>query len=346
MKGEKVLVTGGAGSIGSEIVQKALSKGAEEVIIFDVDEIRLFALSKMINDERLKYFVVDVRNSRSIERAFNQIGKITVIFHTAAMKHVVVCEENPIEAVLTNIIGTQNVVDTALKWDVPTSVLISTDKAVDPINVMGATKFIAEKIFLTMAQKCVGQNFSIVRFGNVANSRGSVIPILIESLLRKKEIVITNPDVTRFIMRIKDAVELIFKPLDISVGGEIFVLKMPAFKLGDLADVMTNYVAPHVGIKSKEACIKITGLVRGEKIHEKLFRKDELENVVDLGDFYAIIDPKTFPKHKKYLAYPNATNVVTSSQQASIISPSKLKDSISEYLSTIDLQESSEDALV
>ena len=346
MKGEKVLITGGAGSIGSEIVKKALSEGTEEVIIFDIDEIRLFELSKMINDERLKCFVVDVRNFRSVQRAFNQIGKINVIFHTAAMKHVIVCEENPIEAASTNIIGTQNVVDAALRWDVPTSVLISTDKAVDPINVMGATKFIAEKIFLAMAQKCVDQNFSIVRFGNVANSRGSVVPILTESLLRKKEIVITNSDVTRFMMRIQDAVALIFKSSEISVGGEIFVLKMQAFKLGDLADVMINYVAPRLGINPKEACIKTMGLIRGEKLHEKLFRRDELDKVVDLGGFYAIIDPKTFPKHKKYLAYPNATKIVTSSQQAPRMLPPKLKDLISEYLSTLDSKEFPKDALV
>lgn len=337
MKGEKVLVTGGAGSIGSEIVKKALSKGAEEVIIFDVDEIRLFELSKMINDERLKYFVVDVRNSRSVERAFIQIGKMNIIFHTAAMKHVVVCEENPIEATLTNIIGTQNVVDAALKWGVPTSVLISTDKAVDPVNVMGATKFIAERIFLRTAEKCADHTFLIVRFGNVANSRGSVMPILTESLQHKKKIVITDPHVTRFIMRIQDAVELIFKSLDISVGGEIFVLKMPAFKLGDLADVMVNYAAPHMGIASEETRVKTIGLVSGEKMHERLFEEDELNRVIDLGDFYAIINPKTFPKHKKYLAYPKATNITVSSQQAPRISPSRLKNLVFEYLAKISV---------
>lgn len=342
MKGAKVLVTGGAGSIGSEIVKKALSKGAEEVTIFDVDEIRLFELSKIINNEHLKYFVVDLRDSRSVERAFNQIGKINVVFHTAAMKHVVVCEENPIETTLTNIIGTQNVVDASLKWGVPTSVLISTDKAVDPTNVMGATKFIAERIFLKTAQKCVDQNFSIVRFGNVASSRGSVIPMLIESLLRKKEIVITNPDVTRFLMRIQDAVKLIFKSLDISVGGEIFVLKMPSFKLGDLADIIANYAAPHLDIEPKEVHVKTIGLAKGEKMHEKLFREDELEKVVDVGDFYAIINSKTFPKHEKYSSYPSATNISVSSQQATKISPSSLKDIVSDYLTTMVRKELNE----
>jgi len=331
MKGKKVLVTGGAGSIGSKIVKKALCKGAEEVIVFDIDEIRLFELSKMINDERLKYFVVNIRDIGSVERAFNQVRKVDVIFHAAAMKHVVVCEENPIEAVLTNIIGTQNIIDAALKWNVPTSVLISTDKVVNPINVMGATKFIAERIFLRTAEKCADQNFSVVRFGNVANSRGSVIPILTESLLRRKEIVITDPHVARFIMRVQDAVELIFKSLDTSVGGEIFVLKMPAFKLGDLADVMVNYIAPHLGIEPEKVCVKNIGLRKGEKMHEKLFSEDELERIVDLGDFYAIIDTKTFPKHKKYLLYPNV-DVVVSSQKATKISLQLLKDIIFEYL--------------
>lgn len=334
MKRKKVLVTGGAGSIGSEIVKKALSKEAEEVIIFDIDEIRLFELSKIINDERLKYFVVNIRDFKSVEKAFSRIGNVDVIFHAAAMKHVVVCEENPIEATLTNVIATQNLVDVALKWNVPVSILISTDKAVDPINVMGATKFIAERIFLKAAERRPDLNFSVVRFGNVANSRGSVIPVLIDSLLHGKEIVITDPHVTRFIMRIQDAVELIFKSFNTSVGGEIFVLKMPSFKLGDLADVIVNYIAPHLGIKPKEVCIKTIGLVKGEKKHEKLFGENEIDKVIDMGDFYTITDPKTFPKHRKYSECSKATNIVISSDQAPLVPSSELKDIVFEYLAS------------
>jgi len=313
-----------------------LSNKAEEVIVFDIDEIRLFRLNRIVNDERLKCFLVDIRDPKSIERAFNRIGNVDVLFHAAALKHVVVCEENPIEATLTNVIGTQNIVDIAVKFHVPKSILISTDKAVNPINVMGATKFIAEKIFLGSAHKYTDQSFAIVRFGNVANSRGSVIPIFIESLLRRKEIVITDPHVTRFIMRIQNAVGLTFKSLDISVGGEIFALKMQSFKLGDLADTMINHVAPHLGIAPDEIRVKTIGLVKGEKMHEELFKENESDRVMDLGDFYVIIDSKTFPKHEKYLTNPNAMNIMISSQQTPRISSSKLKKFIFDYLSTIE----------
>jgi FlaA1/EpsC-like NDP-sugar epimerase len=164
-----------------------------------------------------------------------------------------------------------------------------------------------------------------------------VIPILTESLLGKKKIIITNPDVTRFIMRTQDAVELICKSLDVLVGGEIFVLKMSSFKLGDLADVMVNFVAPHLGIEPKEVQIKTIGLVRGEKMHESLFTKSELDKMVVLDDFYAILDPETFPKHEKYSAYPKATNIGISSDQVPKVSSPELKDIVFECLAGISV---------
>ena len=294
---------------------------------------RLYQLGKTINDDRLKYCVTDIRDPYSIDRALRQIEDIDVIFHAAAMKHVVICEQNPFEASLTNIIGSQRIVDAAIKKKVPSCILISTDKAADPINVLGATKLVAEKIFLNAAKKNLDSNFSIVRFGNVANSRGSVIPVLVDSLLHKKEIAITNPDVTRFIMRIQDAVGLIFKTLEISVGGEIFVLKMKSFKLGDLANILVNYAAPQLGINPKEVRVMTTELVRGEKKHERLFAEDELNSVADLGNLFAIVDEKVFPKHKTYLR--NKLPGLISSDQALPVTKSYLREIVSDYLTAL-----------
>ncbi len=334
MKGKKVVITGGAGSIGSELVKKVLSEGAEEVAILDIDEIRMFHLSKIFNDKRLKFYVTDIRDLHSVDRALSQMDRVDVIFHTAAMKHVVVCEENPLEATLTNVIGTQNIVDIAVKNNVNSSILISTDKAADPINVLGATKLVAEKIFLAAAKKYSNQKFSVVRFGNVANSRGSVIPLLTDSLLHKKEVTITNRHVTRFIMRIEEAVDLILKSLECSIGGEIFILKMPSFELGTLADILVNCVAPQVGIPAKEITIKTTDLVRGEKLHERLFAEDEVKDIADLNEYYAIIDTSAFPNHKKYLSYRSISNII-SSENAPRISHSKLKEIVLDYLKTL-----------
>jgi UDP-N-acetylglucosamine 4,6-dehydratase len=282
--GKKILVTGGTGSIGSCIVRELLKFGVSEICVFSRDEIKQFMMRKIIGDKRLNFIVGDVREYGSLEKAF-ETSNFDIVYHAAAMKHVVICEENPIEAVKTNIFGTQNVVDLARKYGVPKLINISTDKAVSPCNVMGATKLIGERIVLNA-------NYTSVRFGNVAGSRGSVIPVLIEEMIRKRQVSITNPHVTRFIMKISDAVKLVLNATQHAKGGEIFVLKMKAFKLSDLVDVLVNYVAPKVGVRSEEIKVNVTGLVPGEKLHENIVDELEVPYLHDLGDFY-VIKPKT-----------------------------------------------------
>jgi FlaA1/EpsC-like NDP-sugar epimerase len=220
--------------------------------------------------------------------------------------------------VKTNIIGTQNVVDLAKKYGVQKLINISTDKAVNPCNVMGATKLIGERIVLNA-------NYTSVRFGNVAGSRGSVIPVLIEEMMRKRRISITSPDVTRFIMRISDAVKLVLDATLYARGGEIFVLKMKAFKLSDLVDVLINYVAPKFGIRSEEIKVNIMGILPGEKLHENIIDELEVPYLHDLGEFY-VIKPKT-----------SATNIqrerlILSSNLAEFISKDELTEIVSEYI--------------
>lgn len=299
LAGKTVLVTGGTGSIGSEIVSQALAQGASKVAVFSRDEIKHFLMKKRITDDRLQTIVGDVRNLRSVEQVFSRLD-IDIIYHAAAMKHVVMCEDFPLEAVETNVVGTQNIVDLAIKYGVSKMITISTDKAASPANVMGATKFIAQRITLNANKICKNnQAFSCVRFGNVANSRGSVVPVYVDNLLNRAPLQVTDPEVTRFVMEIADVVRLIAKATEHAQGGEVFILKMKAFKLGDLVDVIVNRIAPRLKIAKKSIEVNITGLVPGEKLHEDLISDTESPRIYELEDMYVVL-----PDNESYARYP------------------------------------------
>jgi len=322
LKGKTVLITGGTGSIGSELVKQILWYSINKVIIFSRDEIKHFLIKKEILDDRLETVVGDVRNYRSVQRIFEE-NDIDLIYHAAAMKHVVICEDFPIECVKTNIFGTQNVVDLAIKHRVPKLITISTDKSAYPVNVMGASKFIAEKITLKA-------NYSCVRFGNVACSRGSVIPVFIDNLLNKKPITITDPNVTRFIIKISDAVKLIIKATEYAKGGDIFILKMKAFRLGDLLDVILDRIAPKLDIPKEDIKVNVTGLVSGEKLHEDLINYTEFDRIYELDDMYVILrNNKDIPEYKN-IRKINLRQC--SSNSVEIISREELEEIVMEYL--------------
>jgi len=315
-EGKTILVTGGTGSIGSELVKSALSHGAGKVVIFSRDEIKHFLMKKRITDKRVHTVVGDVRDIRSVEQIFD-IFNIDIIYHAAAMKHIVMCEDFPLEAVKTNILGTQNVIDLAIKHSVPKMINISTDKAARPVNVLGTTKYIAERITLNANQICKKkQVFSCVRFGNVANSRGSVIPVYIDNLLNHKPLQVSSLEVTRFIMEISDAVDLIMKATAMAQGNEIFILKMKAFRLEDLVDVMTSRIAPRLNIPKKVVKVDVTGLVIGEKLHEDLVNPAESSQILDLKDMYVVsMDPTTTDR------YPSASKAQLLSYNSSDVTP-------------------------
>jgi len=330
LAGKTVLVTGGTGSIGSEIVEQALEQKAGKVIVFSRDEIKHFLMKKRVTDDRLQTIVGDVRNLRSVEQAFSRFN-IDIICHAAAMKHVVMCEDFPLEAVETNVMGTQNVVDLAIKYGVSKMISISTDKAAYPVNVMGATKFIAERITLD-ANKISKNNqaFSCVRFGNVASSRGSVIPTFIENLLNQRPLQVTDPEVTRFVMEIPDAVRLIIKATECARGGEIFVLRMKAFKLGDLVDVVLNGVTPKLSIVKENIKVNVTGLVLGEKLHEDLINDAESTRLYELDDMYVLL-----PDSESYARYPSIRKVSLPryrSCDVELISSEEMEEIVMKYL--------------
>ena len=335
LAGKIVLVTGGTGSIGSEIVRQSLEREARKVVVFSRDEIKHFMMRKELSDERLETIVGDVRVLRSLEQVFDRYD-IDIIYHAAAMKHVVMCEDFPLETVKTNILGTQNVVDLATKYNIHKMIIISTDKAAYPVNVMGASKFIAERITLNANRMCRSdQAFSCVRFGNVANSRGSVIPVYIANLLNHKPLQVTDPEVTRFIMKISDAVKLVIEATEYAQGGEIFVLKMKAFKLRDLVDVMLNRVGPKLNISKDDIKVSITGLATGEKLHEDLINDTESSRLYELIDMYIIL-----PDNESCIKYPTiskASLLRYSSSDVELISKEEIEGVVIRCLKELPL---------
>lgn len=286
-KGKKVLVTGGSGSIGQKIVKELLNHDVDVVRVLDNNETALFDLEQDLNSSKIRTLVGDIRDYRRLERAFKDID---IIFHAAAYKHVPLCEYNPLDAVKTNVIGTQNIIDAAITCGVDKVILISTDKAVNPVNVMGATKLLAERLMISsnVYSGRGGTKFSCVRFGNVLNSRGSVIPVFKKQISNGGPVTITDERMTRFIMHIHEAAKLILTAGSLSNGGEIFILKMPSVKVPDLADAMIEYYAPKYGFNIDDIDVEIIGKRVGEKLHEDLMTPEELICAEDNGELFII----------------------------------------------------------
>ena len=286
-KNKTVLVTGGSGSIGREIVKKLLEFEPESVRIFDNNETALFDLEQELSSDKIRTFIGDVRDKDRLKRAFENVD---IIFHAAALKHVPLCEYNPFDAVKTNVLGTQNVLDAALDKNVGKVIMVSTDKAVNPINVMGATKLLSER--LTISANYYRGNkrtiFSCVRFGNVLNSRGSVIPTFKKQIKNGGPVTITDPKMTRFIMHIPDAAGLILNAGHLAKGKEIFILKMHAVNIIDLADVMIENLAKTYGYTPEEIEIEIIGKRIGEKMYEELMTDNEAPNAIDNGELFIL----------------------------------------------------------
>ena len=288
-KNKKVIVTGGTGSIGSEIVRRVLQYDPEVVRILSRDESKQFDLEQELGTRKnVRFLIGDVRDKDRLNRAFEDID---IVFHVAAMKHVPACEYNPFEAVKTNVVGTQNVIDAAFDNNVGKVIAISTDKAASPINTMGATKLLAEKLiidanFYKGHRKTV---FSCVRFGNVMGSRGSVIPLFEKQIKNGGPVTVTDPEMTRFMMTIPQAVDLVFKATKMTQGGEIFIFKMPVVKLGDMANVMINNLAPIYGYKPEDIQIDTIGIRNGEKMYEHLMNEEEARYAYEAEDMFVVL---------------------------------------------------------
>lgn len=287
-EGKTILVTGGVGSIGSELVRKLLEYNPKVVRILDNDETGLFDLREELQSKKIRVFVGDIKDKERVKRA---IEDVDIVFHAAALKHVPLCEYNPFEAVKTNVYGTQNLINIAMDEKVEKFIFISTDKAVNPVNVMGATKLLAERLTIS-ANLYKGKRkvtFSCVRFGNVLDTRGSVIPLFRKQIKNGGPLTSTNSNMTRFMMSITKAVELVLKAAKLAKGEEIFILKMPALRIGDLAEVMVEELAPRYGHKPNKIKIKTIGKRMGEKLHEELMTEDEAESALESEDMFILL---------------------------------------------------------
>lgn len=288
--GKRILVTGGAGSIGREIVRQLLGHGPEVVRVFGQDETQLHYLSEELGANRaVRFLVGDVRDRARLARALRDVE---IVFHAAALKHVPICEYNPFEAVQTNVVGTQNLLDAALDAGVRRLVMISTDKAADPRHVMAATKLLAEKLVGAASSWLRGLSAACVRFGNVLGSRGSVVPTVLRQIERGGPVTLTDRRMTRFSMTIQDAVELVLdaagRPFD---GGEVFILRMPALKVADLLQCLIDEHAPRVGRDPRKIRIVETGMRPGERLEELLISEEERERTEDLGKYLVVHPP-------------------------------------------------------
>jgi len=274
-KNKIILITGGTGTIGSTIVEEIIKFQPKQIRVLSRDENKQYYLAQKLNyPQNLRLLIGDIRNKDRLEKALENVD---IVFHTAAMKHVPLCEYNAFEAVETNIIGSQNVISAAIKNRVKKVIAISTDKASNPNNVMGTSKLMMEKLFINANYYAGNQptTFACVRFGNVAWSNGSVLPLWKKQIHINKTIKVTNNQMTRFFMSRRQAADLIIKSAQISQYGEIFILKIPSIKLTDLAHIFLSKYYPGQNIKVENIDNRL-----GEKIHESLINTSEINNTI------------------------------------------------------------------
>lgn len=275
LKDKVVLVTGGTGSFGKKFIGKALTLGVKKIIVFSRDELKQYEMKQEFQDERIRFFIGDVRDKDRLYRAFDGVD---IVIHAAAMKHVDACEYNPFEAVKTNIHGAQNIIEAAIDRGVEKVIALSTDKACSPVNLYGATKLASDKLFVA-ANAYVGEKktrFAVVRYGNVVGSRGSVVPFF-KKIKDTGKLPITDERMTRFWITLDQGVQFVLDNLGRMYGGEIFVPKIPSMKVTDLAKA----IAP-------ECEIEVIGIRPGEKLHEAMIMEDDARHTLEFDGYYVI----------------------------------------------------------
>jgi len=277
-KNKVLLITGGTGSFGNAVLNRFLSSDIDEIRIFSRDEKKQDDMRKKYYNSKLKFYIGDVRDYQSV---LNAVRGVDYIFHAAALKQVPSCEFFPLEATKTNVFGTQNVIDAAEYNNVSKVICLSTDKAAYPINAMGISKALMEKVAVAAARNCKNTTVCLTRYGNVMASRGSVIPLFLNQIKNNETITITDPKMTRFLMSLDEAVELVLFAFEHGKKGDLFVNKAPAGTIGDLAQAL------------KELCnvdneLKIIGTRHGEKLYETLCTREEMVKAEDMGAFYRI----------------------------------------------------------
>ncbi len=291
-KDKILLITGGTGSFGNAVLDRFLDSDIKEIRIFSRDEKKQHDMRVAYNNHKIKFYIGDVRNENSLRDAM--IG-VDYVFHAAALKQVPSCEFYPIEAVHTNVLGTENVLNAAISNNVEKVVCLSTDKAVYPINAMGVSKAMMEKVFVAKSRNSKNTIITGTRYGNVMASRGSVIPHFIDQIKSGKPITVTDPNMTRFMMTLDHAVELVLYAFNNGQSGDIFVQKSPASTIGELAKSLKD-------IYNSEVEIKTIGIRHAEKMHETLLSKEEFMVAEDLGKYYKVSADNRDLNYDKYFS--------------------------------------------
>ena len=289
-KNKILLITGGTGSFGNAVLDRFLDSSIKEIRVFSRDEKKQHDMRVFYNNSKVKFYIGDVRNESSLKDAM--IG-VDYVFHAAALKQVPSCEFYPMEAVQTNVLGTENVLNAAITNRVSKVVCLSTDKAVYPVNAMGVSKAMMEKVFVAKSRNSKNTIITGTRYGNVMASRGSVIPNFIEQIKSGKPITVTDPDMTRFMMTLDHAVELVLYAFKNGKSGDIFIQKSPASTIGELASTLKE-------IYNSDVKIKNIGIRHGEKMHETLLSKEEFLLAEDLGDYYRVEADNRDLNYNKY----------------------------------------------
>lgn len=293
-KDKVLLITGGTGSFGNAVLDRFLDTNIKEIRIFSRDEKKQEDMRRIYRKDKLKFYIGDVRDYNSIDYALKDVD---YVFHAAALKQVPSCEFFPMQAVQTNIIGTENVLNACINNKVKKVVCLSTDKAAYPINAMGISKAMMEKIAIAKSRQ-VNQKetlISITRYGNVMASRGSVIPLFVEQMKRGEDITVTDPNMTRFMMSLPDAVDLVLYAFENSRQGDLFIQKAPAATVGCLAEAM-------IELFNSESRVKIIGTRHGEKLYETLATREELAKSEDCGNYYRICTDNRDLNYDKYFS--------------------------------------------
>ena len=296
-KNKVLLITGGTGSFGNAVMKRFLNTDVKEIRIFSRDEKKQDDMRKLYNNDKLKFYIGDVRDLASVK---NAMYGVDYIFHAAALKQVPSCEFFPLEAVKTNVMGTDNVLTGAIDMGVKKVICLSTDKAAYPINAMGISKAMMEKVFVAKA-RTVDPDKTLIcgtRYGNVMASRGSVIPLFIDQIKNGQPLTITDPNMTRFLMSLEEAVELVVFAFENAEAGDIMVQKAPASTIGDLAQAVKE-------LFKVESETKIIGTRHGEKLYETLLTKEEFVSSQDMGGFYRVPADKRDLNYDKYFIEGN-----------------------------------------
>lgn len=296
-KDKTLLITGGTGSFGNAVMKRFLDTDIKEIRIFSRDEKKQDDMRKFYKDDKLKFYIGDVRDIASVKNAMHDVD---YVFHAAALKQVPSCEFFPLEAVKTNVFGTDNVLTAAIDYGVKKVICLSTDKAAYPINAMGISKAMMEKVFVAKSKTVNPDNTLIcgTRYGNVMASRGSVIPLFVEQIKNGQPLTVTDPNMTRFLMSLEEAVELVVFAFQYGEEGDIMVQKAPASTIGDLAQAVKE-------LFNADNEVKIIGTRHGEKLYETLLTKEEHIVAQDLGDFYKVPADKRDLNYDKYFIEGN-----------------------------------------